>query len=349
MRIATDDAPAATPVKSGGRIRVDSGIVIAGKGNMAVEVLLHVIDNCREDLIGVVCNRNETGDDNHLRSLRRAARDNGVYELSLEECYGIENLIFLSLEFDRIIRPSKFKSSARLFNIHFSLLPSYKGMYTSAMPILNGEDFSGVTLHRIDAGIDTGEIIDQEKFSISEMDCRELYFTCHGRGAALMLKNLDDIREGRESSRPQEAAHSTYYSKSAIDYSDLHIDLNQTADFISRQIRAFSFREFQLPKVNDIPIIDFHITGNRSVEKPGTLIEESDKHMLIATIDYDIILYKDRLGELLSACRRGDLETVKDICSVRKHIRERDALGRTPLSVASENNRADIVSFLTEK
>ena len=57
-----------------------------------------------------------------------------------------------------IIKTKNFKSN-KLFNLHFSLLPSYKGMHTSAFPILNGEKYSGVTIHKIDNGIDTGDII----------------------------------------------------------------------------------------------------------------------------------------------------------------------------------------------
>lgn len=73
-----------------------------------------------------------------------------------------DDLIFISLEFDKIVNPDLFKD-ARLYNIHFSLLPSYKGMYTSAIPILNGEEMVGVTFHEIDKGIDTGNIIAQKK------------------------------------------------------------------------------------------------------------------------------------------------------------------------------------------
>ena len=69
------------------------------------------------------------------------------------------------IEFDQIIKPTEFRSN-RLFNIHFSYLPEFKGMYTSAIPILQGSTHTGVTLHGIDQGIDTGPIIAQEKFEI---------------------------------------------------------------------------------------------------------------------------------------------------------------------------------------
>src|SRR5690606_13123102 len=83
------------------------------------------------------------------------------------DLYNIENLLFLSLEYDRIIRPEIFKSS-KLYNLHFSLLPAYKGVFTSILPILNGERQTGVTLHKIDNGIDTGDIIFQKNIDITE-------------------------------------------------------------------------------------------------------------------------------------------------------------------------------------
>ena len=73
--------------------------------------------------------------------------------------------MFISLEYHRLIDPLKFVTS-KLYNPHFSLLPAYKGMYTSALPLLNDEKDAGVTLHHIDSGIDTGDIIDQIIFPI---------------------------------------------------------------------------------------------------------------------------------------------------------------------------------------
>ena len=50
-------------------------------------------------------------------------------------------------------------------------------MYTSALPIINNELETGVTLHKIDSGIDTGDIIDQIKFKIeNNFTARDLYF-----------------------------------------------------------------------------------------------------------------------------------------------------------------------------
>ena len=62
-------------------------------------------------------------------------------------------------------------------------------MFTSSLPLLYGDEYSGVTLHKIDDGIDTGDIIDQIKFNISSIDsARDLYFKYLENGLILLKK-----------------------------------------------------------------------------------------------------------------------------------------------------------------
>ena len=93
-------------------------------------------------------NPTDNGFDGWQPSLKRLGTELKIKETTIEELYEIEELLFLSLEYSELINTTKFKSQ-KLFNIHFSLLPEYKGMYTSALPIINGEEYSGVTLHKI--------------------------------------------------------------------------------------------------------------------------------------------------------------------------------------------------------
>lgn len=268
-------------------------VCIAGKNNIAVEALEYLIQekSNRIDEIGVLCNRNDDGVNSWQKSLRYYAKAWGIKEYSLEELYDVEKLVFISLEFDRIIRPSKFKN-ARLYNVHFSLLPKYKGMYTSAIPILNGEKESGVTLHEIDNGIDTGNIIEQVRFEIpADCTCRELYFLYLEHGSKLIRSKINDLIAGNIESKPQSPLNSSYFSKKFIDYKNLKIDLCQTAENIERQIRAFNFKEYQMPKVNGKEICKAKIMNTRSVEKAGSVLYQDNARMIVSTIDYDIELF----------------------------------------------------------
>ena len=127
-------------------------------------------------------------------------------------------MLFLSLEFDKIIKPSLFLTE-KLFNIHFSLLPKYKGMYTSYWPIINAESETGVTLHRIDQGIDTGNIIQQSSFRInSDMTVKQLYLQYIKSGTKLIKDNFLKLMDDRVKEESQSYKDSSYYSNKSIDF-----------------------------------------------------------------------------------------------------------------------------------
>lgn len=268
-------------------------ICIAGKNNIAIDVCQYVVEHYPRACVYGLVNRNETGKDGWQRSYLKYIQSEPRVTLStLEDMYEIEDLVFISTEFDRIIKPRLFKTKW-LYNIHFSLLPAYKGVYMSAWPILNGEEFAGVTLHEIEPGIDTGDIIAQKKFKLSsEETSYSLYHKFIKYGTALVIKNVDQLIGHSYKAHPQAVIGSTYYSKKSIDYANLTIDLSATATQIDRQIRAFYFPVFQLPCVYGSPIHKTVITHKKSSEKAGTILEETDKFLRLATIDYDILLLK---------------------------------------------------------
>jgi methionyl-tRNA formyltransferase len=165
-------------------------------------------------------------------------------------------------------------------------------MYTSAWPILNNELVSGVTLHRIDQGIDTGDIIEQTEFAIGDLTTsRELYFKYMSYGLDLIKENLPAVLQGNFKSFPQTSNGASYYSTKSIDYKNLTIDLNKTAFEITLQLRAFSFVEYQIPTVYGRKIISWRISTERSSQKPGMVMREQNKGITISTIDFDLDLF----------------------------------------------------------
>jgi len=268
-------------------------ICIAGKNNIAIDVCRYVIEHYPQATIYALINRNETGVDGWQHSYLKYIQSESKVNLStLEDMYGIEDLVFISTEYDRLIKPHLFKSK-HLFNIHFSLLPAYKGVYMAAWPILNGEDYSGVTLHEIESGIDTGNIIAQKRFKLSSNETAySLYLQFIKYGTSLVIKNIDRLINNTYKACPQSSSGSTYYSKKSIDYSNLTVDLNATATQIDRQIRAFYFPFFQVAKVYGKPITSTRITLEISRQKPGTILKETNSYIKLSTIDYNILLYK---------------------------------------------------------
>ena len=273
-------------------------ICIAGKNEIAVGALLYLIRQGYHARLVTCPNKSDDGTSNWQPSLVRFSREYGVRMISLDEAEQIEPLVFISLEFDRIIKPSRFRSK-RLYNIHFSALPAFKGMYTSAVPILKGAKESGVTLHEIDSGIDTGSIIEQRTFDIpEECTARDLYFLYMSHADALFRATVDGILSYEDlQSKPQSARGSSYYSKDAIDYGAIQIMTKNTAEGILQQIKAFSFREYQMPQISETTIGGWRISNDRSYKKPGSFVLEQENQYRLSSIDYDLLLSVDRSWE----------------------------------------------------
>ncbi len=325
----------------------DKIICLGGKNEIGVFGLQLLLKKVNKENIRVVHNSDDPGYDTWQPSLIKFARQNNIDIISIEDFYNYDDIIFISLEFYKIIVPSRFSNSA-LYNIHFSNLPSYKGMYTSALPILNNEKEAGVTFHKIDAGIDTGEIIDQIIFPISNKDtARNLYFKYLSYSKKLFKKNLDKILTGKVKSRPQRSLGSTYYSKKAIDYKNLNINLLATADQIKNQIRAFLFPEYQVPRVYGYYVNDSVVKTTSSTNKPGKLLSVSDKELEISTIDYDLILHRDKNAELHCAASTNDLNLATQCIKSGANINMRmGGNGLTPTLIASYNGALDVLRLL---
>ncbi len=334
--------------KRGFNVRDQLTICIAGKNDIAVNGLKLLAAKICKDNICFLPNPTDDGLDSWQPSLKKAGRELGIREVKLEELYEIKNLIFLSLEFSEIIKTEKF-STKKLFNIHFSLLPKYKGMFTSALPLLYGDDYSGVTLHKIDDGIDTGEIIDQIKFNIDTNDtARDLYFKYLENSFLLLEKNIDDLINDCYIAKPQSAINASYFSKKAIDYKNLTINFHKTAYEVRNQFRAFTFREYQMPRFEDWEIFKVEILDVRSKLKPGSKVFENDEFIISTTIDYDLKLYKDYYQLLWQACELGDISKFNSVIPKINNFELKNAKGWSAIIIATYNGHIEIFRKLVD-
>jgi methionyl-tRNA formyltransferase len=321
-------------------------ICVAGKNSIAIKTCQYILKKYTNVVLVGITNQTDTGENGFEPSFKSFLKLNNIEEVTLESLYNIEELVFISLEFDKIIRVDKFKSK-RLFNIHFSFLPEFKGMYTSALPILYGKRYTGVTLHIIDNGIDTGDIIAQEKIIIKMSDtAKTLYGKYIAKGTKLVISQLEFLIKNSYTKKPQGSLNSTYYSKSSIDYGNLSIDFKKTAQQIIDQIRAFTFREYQLPEAFGFNISGASISVNRSIESPGKIVDIDYNKIFVSSIDFDVVLYKDFLDDFIDACAQGNLTEVLKIFPVITNINEKNKRGWNALMVSVYNNKIRIVEFL---
>ncbi|MBN1591653.1 MAG: methionyl-tRNA formyltransferase [Candidatus Coatesbacteria bacterium] len=99
-------------------------------------------------------------------------------------------------------------------NVHPSLLPKYRGPSPINWPIIRGDRETGVTTMLMDKGMDTGDILLQEKVPIGDDDTAlDLYNRLSEVGAALLLKTLIALEEGTLKPTKQEHEKATYAPK----------------------------------------------------------------------------------------------------------------------------------------
>lgn len=125
------------------------------------------------------------------------------------------------------------------FNIHASLLPRWRGAAPIHRAIEAGDAQTGVTLMQMDAGLDTGAMLQVEQLPIAASDTTAtLHDALAALGARLMVHTLNVAASGGLNPVPQPAEGITYANK--IDKHEAAIDWAQTAAVITRRVRAFN-------------------------------------------------------------------------------------------------------------
>jgi methionyl-tRNA formyltransferase len=124
-------------------------------------------------------------------------------------------------------------------NVHTSLLPQYRGAAPIQSAILNGDAETGVTLMKMDAGLDTGDIVSLARTPIDAADTAQ---TLHDRlahlGADLLVKTIPDYVAGRLTPRPPPSAGVTYAAK--IKKQDGALDWTLPARVLWHRVRGFT-------------------------------------------------------------------------------------------------------------
>jgi methionyl-tRNA formyltransferase len=124
-------------------------------------------------------------------------------------------------------------------NLHASLLPKYRGAAPINWAIVNGETRTGVTSMRIDAGMDTGEMLLQHEIEIDPKETApELSARLAEAGAPLMVETLRGVVAGTLSGRPQDNSKATYAP--LLKKEDGRLDWNCSAQDIYNRIRGFT-------------------------------------------------------------------------------------------------------------
>jgi methionyl-tRNA formyltransferase len=170
-------------------------------------------------------------------------------------------------------------------NIHASLLPRWRGAAPIQRAVLAGDRETGITIMQMDAGLDTGPMIDVVRVAIAPRDTTGMLesrlATVGGTAIVGTLARL--ARDGRVATTPQPAEGSTYAPKIARE--EAEIDWRVSAAEIDRRIRAFD------PSPGAFAVLDGDrvkfwraepVAASERAGVPGTVLELDAAAMVVA-------------------------------------------------------------------
>lgn len=163
-------------------------------------------------------------------------------------------------------------------NVHASLLPQYRGAACLNAPILNGDKKTGITIMKMEAGLDTGPILRQSEIKLNGTEnLTMLHDQLAQLGAKVLLPTLFDWINGKIEPQTQDEARASYVKM--LSKEDGRIDWNKPAEEIERMIRAYTpwpgaFSAWQ-NKIFKIISVEKEIMENQKLA-PGTLFKNQE-------------------------------------------------------------------------
>jgi len=185
-------------------------------------------------------------------------------------------------------------------NIHASLLPRWRGAAPIERAILEGDRETGISIMKMNEGLDTGDILLDKKCTISNHETAQtLHDTLSNIGANAILETLNMLPTLK--ARPQQNNEATYAEKVTKD--EAQIDWHQSAEKISRVIRAFNPRPIAYTnamakqfKNRVLRIIEAEIVNRQTTNSPGEVVKYDKDVCYIATSNGVISLKKIQLA-----------------------------------------------------
>jgi methionyl-tRNA formyltransferase len=159
-------------------------------------------------------------------------------------------------------------------NIHASLLPRWRGAAPIQRAVLAGDSETGITIMKMDEGLDTGDMLLKKPVAISETDTgSSLHDKLAKLGGQAIEEALDSFELLNEQRCQQDEALVTYAQK--LEKKEAHIYWNQDAATIARQIRAFNSWPVSFAKLEDKNIRIWHAEAveQEHSHQPGEIVQ----------------------------------------------------------------------------
>src|SRR6266851_6686910 len=227
-------------------------IVFCGTPSFAVPTLKHLLAQIDFEIVGVITQPDRPrgrGQEVSFSPAKEAALAANVAVHQPEKIRAPESEALLQklapdcvviIAYGQII-PARLLPIPNLgwINLHASLLPKYRGAAPINWAIVNGETRTGVTTMRIDAGMDTGEMLLQREIEIGPQETApELAARMSESGAPIMAETLRGLAAGSIAPKPQEHAEASYAPM--LKKEDGRIDWKRPAKEIYNRMRGFA-------------------------------------------------------------------------------------------------------------
>ena len=196
-------------------------------------------------LVVFIVPRSDSKDD----TLKNLAEYHGIeyikgYNINSEEFLSLVTKhhcdLFVSMSFNQIFKPRIFNlPPLKTINCHAGKLPYYRGRNILNWALINDEKEFGITVHYIDEGIDTGDIILQDSHVITDSDNYNTLLNRSFEGCAdILFRSILKIRDGENERIEQNSIHSVGMYFGARGVGDEIINWNQTSRELFNFIRA---------------------------------------------------------------------------------------------------------------
>ncbi len=297
-------------------------IIILGGSTLALEIGKQIYDSKKLDLTGFIKEKNEDVLDGFTQ-FDLGAEIDILNKLKPDLC--------LALDYHKII-PARIISSFRIINSHGGILPDNRGYHTLGWGFINGYKELGYTLHLMDEGLDSGDIIYTFRYTVK----KKTTFTDVKNAIDLdqkknIVRVIGDYVNGKIKTTRQKTKYPKYFSKRNI--SDCMIDWNNEAVFIERFIRALSIPAgpgaFTLYNNKLLTVLTSEIYPCEDyIEVPGHVVYKTNERILVKTKDKCIwiedVIYNNVKSKAGSVIRKNGvrlgLNITEEILKERKII-----------------------------
>ena len=230
-------------------------IAFLGSKEVGYSALKYLIENANDlacEIIAVLSNDRKLNDNDH--SVLDLAHANKIPILSnTDELLSFANIDYLiSVQYHEILSQKHIDLAKVLsFNLHMAPLPEYRGCNQFSFAIIDGATEFGTTIHVLESGIDSGDILFESRFQITGTETvKTLHQKTTKESILLFKKSIKKILTGNFKRKPQSSFYAirpqNFHLRNEIN-NIKQVDLSWEEEKIDRYVRATYFPPFQPP------------------------------------------------------------------------------------------------------